>query len=407
MSVNLYKDKQDCCGCGACKSVCPRNAISMVADEDGFLYPQIDIRLCVECGACQNVCGYQSLPNRSKPIACYAASAKDAELLRNSASGGVFAVMAKKTLNRGGVVYGVAMNMEDTGLTARHIRIGTVSEMAALQGSKYVQSTIGATYKQAKKDLQEGKQVLFSGTPCQIAGLRSFLGKEYDTLFTVEVICHGVPNSKMFQDFLETLERKKGNTITAFSFRSKDKGQGMNTSIEYHNTNGGYSRVSRNGHRYSYMHYFLKAYIYRINCYSCPFATEERVADITIGDYWGFHEEHPIISRDVKLNNTKGVSCVLLNSERGIRLFEECSSDQVILATEFEKIAKHNEQLRKPCKKSQERDVILKLYREKGYDAVEQHFQKTCKKERMISAAMDMVPKGLKRAVKRAIGILK
>ena len=407
MAATLFENKKDCCGCGACKNVCPRDAIFMVADADGFVYPVIDKHQCIDCGACRNVCGYQNIPERSKPSACYAVAARDAALLKQSASGGIFAVMAKKILEDAGVVYGVAMPMEEDGLTARHIRVETVQQLTALQGSKYVQSDIGMTYRQAKQDLQEGRQVLFSGTPCQIAGLVSFLGKKCENLLTMEVICHGVPGNQMFRDYLRTLELQKKRSVTAFSFRTKKKGQGMNTCVDYLGADGTHTAETRNGHMYSYMHYFLKSYIYRSNCYSCPFATAERIADITIGDYWGFHEEHPSLSMDVDLSNAKGVSCMLLNSDTGIRHFEECRVNLTVLETTFEKIAKHNEQLRNPCKKTQERDVILGLYREQGYDAVERHFQKTCKKERIVSVAMDMVPKGLKRTVKRAIGMLK
>lgn len=407
MAVTLFENKQDCCGCGACKNICPHDAIAMVADEDGFVYPRIDGQRCVECGACKKVCGYQNLPVRSLPIACYAAAAQDASVLKQSASGGVFAVMARKILHSGGVVYGTAMSMEKVGLAARHIRVDSVDGLQALQGSKYVQSDTGTTYKNAKEDLLAGKQVLYSGTPCQIAGLRSYLGKAYDNLLTMEVICHGVPNGSMFRDFLKTLEKQQGSSVAAFFFRTKDKGQGMHTCVDYLRADGTHTVVKRNGHLFSYMHYFLKSYIYRDNCYSCPFAAAERCADMTIGDYWGFHEEYPRLKSDMGLSNAKGVSCVLLNSQNGIRHFEECGSALNILETEFEKIARHNMQLREPCRKQPERDVILRLYREQGYDAVERHFRKTCRKERMISMLMEMTPKGLKRAVKRVKGLLR
>ena len=407
MAVTLFENKRDCCGCGACKNVCPREAISMAADADGFLYPQIDAQLCVECGACQKVCGYQNLPDRSRPIACYAAAARDEETLKKSASGGMFAVTARKLLEQGGVVYGVAMPMEEAGLTARHVRIDSVQALATLQGSKYVQSDTALIYRQAREDLREGRQVLFSGTPCQIAGLLGFLGRKYENLLTMEVICHGVPSGRMFRDFLKSLEKRKGSAVAAFAFRTKEKGQGMNTCVNYLGTDGRNAVANRNGHLYSYMHYFLKSYIYRDNCYSCPFAAAERVADITIGDYWGFHEEHPVLGRNVKLSNARGVSCVLLNSENGVRHFEACSHDLTVLATEFEKVARHNEQLRKPCTERKERDVILRLYREQGYSAVEQHFRKTCRKDRAVSVMMDLMPKGLKRTVKRMIGLVK
>ena len=407
MSVTLFENKQDCCGCGACKNVCPRDAISMVADEDGFAYPQIDAQRCVKCGACKKACGYQNPSSRSRPIVCYAAAAKDTALLKKSASGGVFAVMAKEVLGNGGVVYGVAMSMENGGLTARHIRIDSIEGLNALQGSKYVQSDTGKTYSDAKKDIFAGRQVLYSGTPCQIAGLLSYLGKEYENLLTMEVICHGVPNGRMFRDFLKTLEEQKCKSVTGFSFRTKNRGQGKNVCVEYCGTDGVTSKRTCDGNQYSYVYFFQKALVFRSSCYSCKFAAAERTADITVGDYWGFHEEYPIVRSDSGLSNATGVSCVLLNSEKGVRYFEKCSSVLSILETEFEKVAKHNMQLRVPCRKQPEREVILRLYREQGYRAVEQHFHKTCWKNRVVSMAMEMVPMGLKRAVKRAKGLLR
>lgn len=407
MSVKLFEREQDCCGCGACKNVCPRDAISMVADVNGYVYPHIDTQRCIECNACEKVCGYRSAPQKSLPKVCYAVAAKDKQLLDRAASGGLFAALAVKILREGGAVYGTAMFSEKQEMVIRHIRVDSEQELPMLQGSKYVQSDIAWTYRQAKHDLREGRSVLFSGTPCQIAGLVSYLGRPYENLLTVEVICHGVPNSRMFQDFLKILEEKEGRAITDFHFRSKKKGQGMNTYVSYLGTDGKRTSSCRNGHTYSYMHYFLKSYIYRTSCYSCPFAAAERVADITIGDYWGFHEEHPVLPSDVCLSNVRGVSCALLNTENGIRSFDKIRKSLTVLETGFEKIAKHNAQLCAPCSCQQERDVILRIYREQGYGAVEQHYRKNCWKVRLTAMVLDLIPKGLKRAMKRMVGLLR
>lgn len=407
MAVTLYKNKQDCCGCGACKNACPRNAISLIPDEEGYTYPRIDEQRCIECGACEKVCGYQKLPLKSTPKVCYAAAARDAELLERAASGGLFSVLATKMLQNGGIVYGVAMLAENQDLTARHVRIDTLQELQKLQGSKYVQSDIGMTYRQVKKDLQDGKQILFSGTPCQIAGLVSCLGRRYENLLTVEVVCHGVPNGQMFQSFLNELEVANKASVLAFAFRTKKKGQGKTACVAYLRDDGSEIRTYRDGSMYSYLYFFQKSLICRSSCYACPFAAAERVADITLGDYWGFHEEHPILPSKVKLSNAKGVSCVLINTEKGIMYFEKCMPLLIAIETTFEKIAKHNEQLRKPCTYRKERDVIMELYRTQGYSAVEEYFQKTCRKDRMVSMVVDFVPKGIRRAAKRIIGMLK
>lgn len=407
MAVILFNKKEECCGCGACKNACPVNAVSMIMDKCGFSYPQIDPSLCIECGLCKKVCGYQNVPLKSAQMACYAVAAKDEEILKKSASGGFFAVLAKKILANEGAVYGVCLSSESTHLTAKHIRIDSIEKLSALQGSKYIQSDVGLSYQEAKRDLQNGKTVLFSGTPCQIAGLNTYLGKKYDNLVTVEVICHGVPNAQMFEDFLKQLENKKKSKIVDFAFRTKEKGQGMNIGISYMDDCENLSRTVRDGHLYSYMHFFLKSYIYRSNCYSCPFATQERVADLTIGDFWGFHEEYPSLSADMPISNAKGVSCVLVNSKEGADAFSQCKSDLYVLETKFENIARHNAQLRMPSSDNQKRMVIMQLYSKNGYDAVEKYFIKTCRKQRVAHWAMSLIPKSVKRKLKRAIGIIK
>ena len=167
-SIVLFDDKKDCCGCGACMNVCPKNAIRMAEDEVGFVYPEIDQNLCVGCGACKKACGYQTQPLMQKSEAVYAAASNNDNFLRKSASGGAFAVLAENVLKKDGVVYGAALPLENGKLEPKHLRIDTVERLPELQGSKYVQSAIGDTYAQAQKDLLDGKRVLFSGTPCQI-----------------------------------------------------------------------------------------------------------------------------------------------------------------------------------------------------------------------------------------------
>ena len=407
MAVTLFTDKKKCSGCGACVNACPRDAIALVPDEDGFLYPQIDEKRCAECGLCQKVCHYGDDTPKAFPAACYAAAARDDEMLGRSASGGVFAVLARDTLAAGGAVYGAAMSME-TGLpVTAHVRIDDLSDLPALQGSKYVHSDTGLTFRQVKADLCEGRRVLYSGTPCQIAGLKGYLGREYEDLLTVELICHGVPSGKMFADFIATLAEKRKLPVTGFHFRTKTRGQSMVSCAEYKKADGSILRERKNGNLYSYMYYFLKSYIYRSNCYSCPYAANERRADITIGDFWGFHEEYPTLGAGCRLNNGRGVSCVLVNSARGREWFREVSGGLELLETEFEKIARHNAQLSAPSSCPGVRDAILEIYRSRGYTGVEQHYRRTTGRKRLAYMVASLVPKGAKRLVKRVIGIVK
>lgn len=401
MAVTLFEKKQDCCGCGACANVCSQNAIAMVEDAYGFLYPQIDMAACIQCGACQKVCGYQDPPIKVKPTGCYAAAATEGDLLERSASGGVFAVLAKSLLNSGGVVYGAAMPLEGGRFTPKHIRINNLKELHLLQGSKYVQSDTGTTYSQAKEDLLSGKKVLYSGTPCQIAGLVKYLGKEYDNLLTMEVICHGVPSAKMFRDFIAVLERRYGGKITEFRFRYKKNGKSKYTAAELCEENGTKRQLVKNGYLLSYMHYFSKAYLFRSSCYNCPFATQARVADITVGDFWGFYQEH--FDND-RFRDQTGISCMLVNTSRGRQAIADLGENLPRIGTEFEAIARHNEQLNKPSVCNKERDTILQMYRDSGYQAVDTHFRKTCKNEMLKQTLVDMIPQGIKRKIKRMIG---
>lgn len=406
-SIVLFDDKKDCCGCGACMNVCPKNAIRMAEDEVGFVYPEIDQNLCVGCGVCKKACGYQMQPLMQKSEAVYAAASNNDNLLRKSASGGAFAVLAENALKKGGVVYGAALPLENGKLEPKHLRIDTVERLPELQGSKYVQSAIGDTYAQAQKDLLNGKRVLFSGTPCQIAGLKQYLKKDYENLLTVDIICHGVPSKRFFQSFMEDYGKKLGGTITEFYFRDKSKGQGMITRSVYKDMAGENKEKVLIGGLTAYIHFFSKSYIYRKNCYSCPFASEKRVGDLTLGDFWGFHEEYPSYDEKQGLSNGKGVSCILVNTNQGKVALEQCESQFVLMTSDFEKVAKHNDQLHSPSKYSPKREEILKLYKEKGYEAVDQYFHKTCKKDIVKYTISGMVPKGLKRTIKKVMGRIK
>ena len=406
-TAGLFQNKSDCCGCGACQNVCTKGAIVMCEDEFGFVYPKIDPELCVECGMCKKVCGYQNQPEKSRARQVYAAASKNSSLLKKSASGGVFAQLAGHFLTRGGVVYGVALPLENGVLTPRHIRVSQLSELKRLQGSKYVQSDTGFVFRQVKQDLSEGKPVLFSGTPCQVATLRQFLSKKYDNLLLAEVICHGVPSKKMFQDFIRDYGKSLDGTVEEFYFRDKSKGQGYVTRCVYQTRSGQREETVKQGELLAYIHFFSKSYICRESCYSCPFAAAERVADITLGDYWGFHEEYPEYRERDGLSNERGVSCVLVNTDQGKRYLNEIRDGLVLLESTFEQVARHNAQLREPSPRSEIRETILTGYRDSGYPAVSAYFARHCGAERMKHRVSGLLPKGFKRWVKKRVGQLK
>lgn len=405
--IVLFEDKKSCCGCGACMNACPKNAISMKPDEYGFLYPTIDDTVCIECGVCMRSCGYKDNKNLQQPRIAYAASASDATLLKRSASGGVFAVIAHNFIKCNGVVYGAVMNYDDKKMVTRHQRAVTQVQVNHILGSKYVQSDLGFEYRNAKKDLTEGKKLLFSGTPCQIAGLKKYLGKDYDNLFTIEIICHGVPNAVFFQEFIACLGRKYHSTIDSFLFRDKSKGQGMMSRVHMTMPNGKTKKIVKSGRFLSYFSLFLHSLIYRDSCYSCPFACGKRGADLTLGDFWGFHEEYPTINKKQGFSNDSGISCILVNTDKGEKLLNKYGVGMQKMLADFDKIAKHNDQLIHPSKYSAEREKILNIYVKHGYDGVEKYFKDNFKIDRLKTLVTMIIPKGIRRLLSKIKGILK
>lgn len=388
----LFESKSRCCGCGACMNACPRQAIRMEKDEYGFLYPVINEAQCVSCGLCKMVCAFTEgkSRNQAEPQP-YAAASCDAGILKSSASGGIFAELAKAVLARGGTVFGAAWNPD---LTVSHVQIENAGELWRLQGSKYVQSDIGAAYSQAEQQLKAGKEVLFSGTPCQIAGLYGYLKKEYASLYTVDLICHGVPNATLLREDLQYVSGN-GAQISQVSFRDKAYGWGTVGSV-----------VTKDGRkrRYSslqspYYAYFLEGAIYRDSCYHCRFPSEKRVGDITLGDYWGVESAHQ--DAGTMMDIRSGVSCVLVNSENGKKLMEYTQGNISWIPSDLEKIRRRNGQLVHCCAEPEKRKHILQAYQEKGYQGIVSYWKKRELKSRLVLRAKSLIPYQLKHMLKK------
>ena len=391
--IKLFEDKKDCCACGACLNICPKQAIFMQKDEYGFLYPQIDESKCIKCRLCLKTCAFQNSELKNIPIKTYAAQSDNTDL-KESASGGIFASIATNVLREGGVVYGAAMEMENDKLTVRHIAVENDADLIKLQGSKYVQSSTEKIYQDVKKKLNDNRLVLFSGTPCQVDGLNSYLGKTYDNLITIDIICHGVPNNQMFQDYIALLEEKYKDKIIDFKFRDKTKGWGL-TAKGY--TAKGYTAIiPANVSSYYYM--FLKSYIYRDSCYSCKYACKNRCGDITIGDYWGIERAHPEVLKenDYRLDYKNGISCLIVNTEHGIKVLEKYKRYLRLLDSDFIEAAKYNKQLKEHSKCNLEyRSEILNVYK-KDYMKLEKMFITTFK----INKFKNLIPNYLKIKIK-------
>lgn len=397
----LFENKRDCSACSACLAACPKQAIRMQPDEHGFLYPQIDEARCVGCGLCERVCAYQHGPKRASEKETYAAAAQDADLAR-SASGGVFASLAQAVLAQGGVVYGCAMEREDGRLVVRHVAVTALQELPRLKGSKYVQSEIGTIYRDVQEQLNAGKTVLFSGTPCQAAGLRGFLRKAYDNLFVVDIVCHGVPSLRLFRDYLKHAEEAYGGRITDFRFRDKSTGWKLHGRMTVETADGQAKPVYFEPEESSYYQMFLNSYTYRENCYTCPYAGENRPGDVTIGDYWCIDLVHPeyLTQQGGKFDEQRGVSCLIVNNARGRELLARFGQGIAREPSSYEQAAKYNAQLTRPSAMKEERAQVLALYRDGGYAQVEKWYQKRLRKIRFVRGLRAAVPRWAKDGIK-------
>lgn len=305
---------EDCCGCGACSAACPKQAISMKEDKQGFLYPAVDAALCVDCGICRKACPQtQGVSQPREPLQYVAMKHTDEQLRRLSRSGGIFAALAQKVLKEGGVVYGAAFDQD---LRVRHIRVAQPEELPRLQGSKYVQSRMDDSMVQAAQDLKAGRRVLFSGTPCQIEGLLRWISAASipsERLLTVDVVCHGAPSPLVYERYLDDQERRMGGTITTFNFRDKDKGWRAHVESMTALVDGAVKKE----YSTEFTDLFYQHNMLRPSCYACPFACRDRSSDLTIADYWGVEKHLP------EMDDDTGVSLVMPHTQTGRKALEE------------------------------------------------------------------------------------
>lgn len=301
-------DKKKCTGCGACVQVCALGAVSMKEDKEGFLFPVINEDLCVSCKKCIDSCPAEKAVKKTVPKGIYAARTQDEAVVAKSSSGGLFSVFAAAILQEGGVVFGAGY---DESLNLIHKSVTSEDSIKELAGSKYVQSDVKDTYKSVKSHLDNGKKVLFAGTPCQCAGLSAYLSKEYSNLFLVDFVCHGVPSPGLYKKYLEFMGKR--GEIKSVRFRDKtiDKKSGHYISIEYSNGEV-YREASVND---PYMLAFLQNISLRKSCYNCAFKDYKTSSDITIGDFWGIEKT------DSCLSDKDGVSLVILHTEKGQNFF--------------------------------------------------------------------------------------
>lgn len=324
-------DPNLCSGCGACAASCPKKCISMVPDDEGFLRPQIKSSLCVQCKNCKEICpaANKYSDDGAKPCT-YAAINNDTEVRKSSSSGGVFTALAESVISNGGVVFGAVFNEE---LDVVHTYADTLEDVKNFRGSKYVQSKIGTSYLDAKRFLDSGRTVLFTGTPCQIGGLYAFLKCEYDNLYTQDIICHGVPSPKVWKKYVEIREREASSKVSEVFFRDKTESW-KNYSVHFRFENN--SEYKRCVTEDLYMRSFLGHFCLRPSCHICSFKQVHRVADITLADYWGGEKFEP------QRNDDKGISIVMLHSEKGQKLFEQVKGNLEVWEVDFDKAVSVN-----------------------------------------------------------------
>ena len=387
----LTVDYEKCTGCGACVQRCPKRCISWTEREFGFRYPQIDKDACVNCGQCEKVCPIDKALEVSAEQKAYAAVHKDDEVLAKSTSGGAFTAIADAVFAQGGIVYGAAML---DGMQVKHIRTSGKDDFEGLRSSKYLQSDTGTTYQMVEQDLKQGKTVLYSGTPCQIDGLKNFLGKDYENLYTVDIVCHGVGSQAYFDKYMDYARERYGK-IKALRFRSKEYAGWSCGGVVVVDTSNCLKKIPYRDFDNYYYSYFLSGDIFRKSCYSCKYANTNRVGDFTLGDYWG------VEALNLPLQTKNGCSLLLVNNRHAMLLLDEIESlDRV--ETTVEQAAHCNKQLNAPSKLMDSRQNRIGEYESMSGQQIQKEYLKNHRKTVVKGQLKALMPYKLKLLIRSA-----
>jgi coenzyme F420-reducing hydrogenase beta subunit len=359
--ISVFDQKADCCGCTACKSICPTQAIKMLSDEEGFAYPHINQSLCNDCELCKEACSFQRenyATDNFKSPEVYALKHKSTEVRISSSSGGAFSAISDYVLSKNGVIYGAAF---DDSVRVLHKRAETEAERDKFRGSKYVQSDLKDIFSQVKDDLDNGSFVVFTGTPCQVAGLKGFLASSkaaVEQLITVDLICHGVPSPLIFADYINYCQEKSNRKVMDYRFRSKVNGWGVHTE-EIIYDDGSHDHASALSQTYKEL--FHSRLCLRPACHNCQYTNFFRPSDITIADFWGIEACLP------EFKDKYGVSVVIINTAKGRSLFSKFKDDTYTVESNIEDCALKQPNLHTPTPQNPRRDAFWADYYQRGF----------------------------------------
>lgn len=364
--VNI-EDKRNCTSCGACYNVCPKNAIIMTEDKEGFKYPTIDKSKCIECNLCSKVCPiinkYEDKRIYFEKPEVMAAWSKDNHIRLDSTSGGIFSELAKKILSEGGYICGA---IYDKDWTVKHILTNDINKLPEIRSSKYLQSDTNLVYREIKEKLLEGKTVLMCGSPCQIQGIHNYLGKEYENLVLCDFICRGMNSPKVFTKYIKSLEKRFKSKATQVKFKNKTFGwHNFSTRVEFENG----KRYIESRYLDSYMIGYLQYNAFmRPSCYDCKFKALPRVADITLADFWGIEK----INKE--LDNDCGTSLVLINTNKGDKLFKSLKSSVQYTQVNSEKVFNDNVCMNDSPAVTKEREGVFKEIDDLEYEELSKKY---------------------------------
>lgn len=379
-----------CNGCHVCFNICPQSAIEMKEDEKGFKYPVIDNEKCTNCGLCERKCPVlnkkENKPNTPKAYACYN---KNEEIRLQSSSGGIFTLLAEYILDNNGAIFGAAF---DEKFMVKHILVENKKDLDKLRTSKYLQSDIGDIYKQAKELLNNNRLVLFTGTPCQINGLFTYLGKEYDNLYTQDIICHGVPSPKVWKKYLEYRKKKDNADPIKINFREKTEGWILfSLYFKYADE----KKYEKNQTVDLYMQAFLRDACLRDSCYECSFKEKNRKSDITLADFWGIQNVLP------EMHDDKGTSLVIVNTEKGQKLYDAIKDKMIYKEVDFEESIKYNTSMYKSVEKNKSRDKFFENLDKLEFDELVKKYAPV-KKPSFVRRVLRKCKKIAKKILKRS-----